>query len=575
MFIRRISEGNSKLCLFKEGNTREETEHNIKNKIIENNMILICGVTGSGKSVFANLIAYLLKKLGYTIVYITEKESFELYNAFGILPITADYHIKNLMRQGLSPIIDDFKIYHAITFNMPFKEKLPPINWFSFSIKDVHSYGFSVMMTGDVDKQTVRVCESTKKQLDKNDNIWTFLEKVYKRIKAQDFDLFSYDPEDMFLPIKTIGTEKTLSDIKDGISDFRHHFFLQPEDSKYNLDMIEVLNDNKHTHLFSTKWIPEKKIKQFCTLEIAIKIDKALGSGKVKHPVCVMIEEAENEFPESKKTNFEEITCKFFINLMRRIRQKGMVVSTSQNYFSTDKDFRKACNQKFLGILSKEDKQTLAKDFYYLWKKDQMDALGRLGKGQFVWWEEVERTEIASIIQAHLPPFANAEEGEDFIEKYREFYPEKCVQNYKIYNEIKELRDSIEKERKLLLKEMEKSERQKAKEREEAKQKKTEELKEEVKKVKEESKYTIVEILGKDSYNKRKVDLKSWGKIGKETGKNIRTSRKYAFAYARIIRDEEFIEKELSMLKEEEKEDIKRFMDKSVQKDEESALGSS
>ena len=83
---------------------------------------------------------------------------------------------------------------------------------------------------------------------------------------------------------------------------------------------------------------------------------------------------------------------------------------------------------------------------------------------------------------------------------------------------------------------------------------------------KKENKEVIIEILGKEAYNKKKTDpTKSWIKIGKETGKNIRTARKYAFAYAQKINDNTFIDTELSSITDEEKQEIMRIINKTMQ----------
>ena len=73
MFFRDVK-GTEKLCIYKEGRNKTESLYNIRNKIVDNQIVAIVSMSGGGKSVFTNVLANELNEdCDYTIVYVTEK----------------------------------------------------------------------------------------------------------------------------------------------------------------------------------------------------------------------------------------------------------------------------------------------------------------------------------------------------------------------------------------------------------------------------------------------------------------------------------------------------------------------
>jgi hypothetical protein len=430
--------GKYKYFIYKDapdGNEAQRNE-NIKNKVIDNQQILFIGGTGSGKTMASESYQNELKNHGYKIIVLTEKPNYEFESAFSMFPIKDDmkhkYHLNILKSMGVEPLSKEecrnlVKLYHPFTHNLGInsmsgtEEKLlPQMELFSFPLKSITENGFSALLVGNADAETVRTCVNIVNDIKDTDSIWDFLLKIHSQIKDKKEGLYNYDPKKM-IPVPTSGTQTTINKISDSFSVFRDHYFIHSKRSSMNLNMVRILNDQKHISVFSTKWIPEKRLKYFTIIMTLEEIFRAIASNKVKYPLCIVLEEIRILLPSTTDISYEKILATILYNMLLTVRRIGTTIATTQFYARTNKDVRNSFSMKFIGKCSEGDTNKFQEDATF--KQAQIDRINSLNVGEFIWWEECLKGE--EIIHAwDLPPFSHAEENENFFDKYKEEYPE-------------------------------------------------------------------------------------------------------------------------------------------------------
>ena len=436
---------------------------------------------------------------------------------------------------------DILKVYHPFTFSIPKTGSMPPINFFTLSLKDLSETGINAILSGSSDRETVRICQSFLNKIDKKATLWDFLWTVGKQI-GMEYRIFSYDPEGMGVPVKTKGDVRGVSAIRDAFLTFRNHYTLQPDKYQNNLNFIDLLNDNEHIHEFTLKWIKEERLRYFYYIEILGRIVQALDSGKIKNPVCLVIEEIKVLLPKQIETSYQKQLSRILVDILSTIRVKGkgcFVISTTQNYFGTNEDFRSSTSERFLFKLSPEDIQKLIK--YHNFKQADIDRINSLETGQFYWWKELV-SDVGRMMYIFPPPHKIAEENSpDFFELWKRYYPDKLIKPYDQYRRMELEMMQVEVDAKIRLKEEEEKIRNKEKDKKEA---------EEKKKAESTSKYQQEnaqrELNKKMRLDRKKICYelkmqgKKWVEIVKEVGINIRTVQSYAEEYARKKGDANF-----------------------------------
>src|SRR3990167_1373992 len=244
MRVERL-EGQSHLSLYK------QEEFSSSKKKIEATMMLIVATTGGGKSVAIQTTAYELMKHGYTVIYLTEKERKELENAMYCFPVKEEYQTRIMQQRGIEPLSpeeqkDIVRVYHPITSNLP-RRQMPPMQLFSFSVKNLSESSINVILGGTQDKETVNIALRALEDLSSSDTLWDFVWLINEKVSGN-ISLFSKDPKGMFLPVKTKGDIRAVQSIRDAVSDFREDFMIHSNKSEYNIDMLKILNDNTHVH---------------------------------------------------------------------------------------------------------------------------------------------------------------------------------------------------------------------------------------------------------------------------------------------------------------------------------------
>lgn len=530
--------GEQKLSLIKKGRSQREQKHYIKRGVVDNQVILFCGSTRSGKSVFANAFANELHELPFhkikkgnkyrTVIYITEKEGQELANAFHIFNPDELYHINLLKEQKQSVKTKPCKIYHPFTFNFPYKKRLPEMKLFGFKLSDTSKSGFSSIIASD-SAITIDACIEIRESLSEEDDIYTFLWHLNESIKESKND-FSLKPEDMFLPPEISGDKRTVKGVKTAFKGFREDYFLHNSKSSHLIDFVDLCNDYKNIHHFTTKFISSKKRKVFAIIEILDKINQAIKSGMVNTNLVLVLEELKILTPSGSLKPEQQEFLNVIYDLLSRIGSQAYVIATAQSFFDINWKARGLFNKIFLGRLSPNDRKILIKDFQFN-RTDQI-KLNTLQVGEFVLWEtqDEESQQLSDKIAVDVPPFCNHEEGENFFNKFSKTFPDKLVTHTDIYKDIKSMRINAENKRKLEMKAFIKQKKIKEQAKKLASSGKVDEAKQKIKKLSDEK---------KDIIQKQVYDMKiehpdwSWRKIARKIKevKSHSTAKKYYSEY--------------------------------------------
>lgn len=526
-----------------EGNSNNEIKYyNRKHKKIDNPQILFSGMSGSGKSVhLERWIANLIKE-GYTVIVITEKENHEFESAFAMFPVKSKYHLDILNAKGIKPMekdkLRDFvRIYHPFTFNIP-DTPLPTMQFYTLPIKGISEQGFSSLLVGSEDSKRVRQCYSASKILSDRENLWDFLERVCTKDEDRKEKKFNYNRREMLIQIPTSKDKADISEAKESFMPFREDFYLHSSHSKYNLKMEKIINDNKRLHIFSKKWITDKRQKFFINITLLEEIERCISAGIAKNPIAVVIEEIMQQLPPkpaSERLSYEKSYITSLVRILLTIRQAGMVMITTQKYSETVRQIRSACNLKMIGKTSMEDKHKFLEDFNF--KTAQIDLISSLNVGEFVIADDILKGDRLRY-KAIPPPFAHCD-NENFIKRYSEEYPD-MLKDYKpLKTEMLDMRNAIEEERikKLMAIEEKENEKSDKKQQELVKEKKKSQLMEDALKQKDK------ESIKKACYDMRKIKnekgeyIHSFRAIGRELNLSGTTARRYAKDYANQIAD--------------------------------------
>lgn len=551
MTLYREVYGESKPCIYKEGKNEMQTKYNIQQKIIDNHMYLIIGTTGSGKSVHTNVLASEFKEHDYTVVYVTEKKGDELANAFHIYNPEKEYHKGMLKEQNQDVKTIPAKIYHPFTINMPYRKKLPPINFFTYSLKDITRNSLNSIISSD-SQVIIEVAVQIINKLEDDSTLYDFLWEIYKKIKGQE-EKETYDA-DSLIPSQMAGDKRTIDNINLAFKPFLEHYMIMPENDplKTNLDFVKMLNDNEHIHHLTLKYINDEKVRVFAIIQFLENIMKTLNSGKVRKQVLLVFEEMKILLPSRNLTNFEEELLELVKKILSTIRTKASVISTSQSLADINSDFQTLFDRIFFGMLNFRDIKSLIKDYQF--RKEDQTKLYELKVGEFVEWGSVEGYDdekTGSKFGVDVPPFANAEQGENFFTKYLEHpeYSKQAKDNYEIWRKIKSHIKDVRKRRTEQIKEWSVLQNKEKEIKKDKKEGKLEEAKVKIKEVQDEKKdilmkgiYDLVDKHSVWNEDKQDVDFErgwSWREIGRRLPVSHVTAQKYYLKYKEQIEREE------------------------------------
>ena len=542
-----------------QGDVDEDKQNaNIKNKRVDEDLTLIIGTTGCGKSVFTDSYVEELYRHKYTIIYLTEKIGDEYAPCYRQHPPETEWHLKMLAEQKVKPNFMKLKTYHPFTFELPYRKKIPKMTFFTFPIKSIDEETFASLLTGDVDAQAIRVLGQIVKKLPDDANIWdlaSFLSELVKDKNRQGAS-FVDDSYSFFIDLNSNESKVTIQKILNALKPFIDVFCLSSSSDPHNLDYSVLINDQEHIHAFTTKFITENRMKYFCIIVFLNSLIKAIESNDdpARFKICLVLEEVKFLLPKGIKSAFEENLNRLLVKTLATVRIKGRgvkVLATTQNLYGTEPKFRSSVSSKILMRMCTEDMAKLKKEFALKDAKSQI--LQSLTRGECIVLEDFlnpDKVECKyySFVPSHCTAEADFGDYVRFCEKRR---PELLMAHTEVYKEMELIKKEAEK--------MARNRQEAIKKEKEAKKdadaktvQKVDDVKVQMKEkaesevakaVKRNTKDLIKESNGKRAYFMKKDDSNlSWRSISEDLGVSSPTAKKIALDYARECGDNEFLE---------------------------------
>lgn len=507
---------------------------------ILNGFTFLYGKSGFGKSLYMESLMEEYYRAGYTVICLSDvKDEFEL--AFAMFEPQKPYHVRRLKFDGKPIKTYPVKLYHPFTFNID-KGFLPEINFYGFSLKELRRSEWSMITENEWESETIRILLNASATINDGDGLYNFLHFIENSVFGKkDQKELKRDPK-LFNLKTTIGTAKSLQDVASYFLPFKKHLFLVSNNSPLKLNWKEILEDNKHYHVFGTRWIEDKKLKEFCILALFNAIIQ--NRRYTNKPVLIVIPEIRFLVPYRAKGYkvFLAQGIKSNLSIMRNIGKYGNSGLFDSQVFSDVEDtVRNSATESFFGELGgAKDIEAITKAMRFkteisqhIKKPDPPRSLIRQQDptDQWIMW---------------LPSHCHKEEEYNFFEMYKEQFRDKMKRyddliefmKKEYQNEENKVKEKIKKE-----KEQQKQlEEQKRKEREEKKnleEKKSEEKEKKSDEKDLKDKNTIMrlcyEMFNDESIEKSK---RTYRKIGQKLQLNHITVKKYIERYGKSLNNQ-------------------------------------
>lgn len=408
--------------------------------------LLIVGAVGSGKTVAEEEYVRYFYEHGYTIISLSDvKDGLEF--GFTAFEPNANYHIRQLNMFGAPKHAQPVKIYHPFTFNIP-TDKLPEINFYGINIKNLTEIDLKFLAESNENKRSIQIIMETIQKLKNDEGIHHLVFKAEEQtesiINANKSGIkYRSDKADDFFTKTKIGTEKTASEMVAYFKPFIKDYSLLPAKNPYSLDIKDIMNDQEHYHIFTTKWITSRREKAFYILHLLQELVN--NEQYAKHPICIVIEEIRFLCPSSSE-GFIPFLSEEIKSTMTRMRNMGKgyaMISTTQVYRDVHPAVVDSFNETVLGKISSfKELEFIAKALKM--SSTDMSTIKNLDVGEFAVYTKESNSEEKTLnkVRYFMPPHAHKEQSYSFFEVWEKTYPERM----KSYSDlIEEMR--LEKER--------------------------------------------------------------------------------------------------------------------------------
>jgi len=277
---------------------------------------------------------------------------------------------------------------------------------------------------------SLRLLLDTLNTLKEDEGLYSLMKKIQKKVSKGDTgsDSFGVDSK--------LGTMAQLNIITQAFERFRYNPLIFPHNCPYNLDIENILNDNEHEHIFTSKYTTDIKTRDLINIYILLEIIRLKQSGKVENQVCIVIEELKSFCPAFPVYDFKTTLNKIVSELLSICRGLGInVISSTQIYHEVAREVRGAFNNLVLGKMSD------LKDLYEIGSVIKIDKYSRqdilsLGYNEFYFLnvgDGVDEGVYVTFLSKHM----HCERGYLFDRIYAKHFPKKIKNHIKELDEIK------------------------------------------------------------------------------------------------------------------------------------------
>lgn len=525
---------------------------------VDNEMQFIYSEPGHGKTLSMENMIEEYHRAGFVVLILSDvKDEFEF--GFAMFEPEKRYHLEFLRKIGKPIERKNVKLYHPFTFDIPTDTGLPEINFYGFSLKELKRSEWSLISETAFESDTIRLLLNTSNSINRNEGLYAFIHSMREKTRVtKEKGIARIDPHNFFLDVP-LATAKSSTDITSYLLPFKKDYFLVPDNSPIKLNWKDILTDNKNYHFFTSYWIDDEKIKEFCILAL---FNSILRNKKYcKYPLLIVIPEIRRLVP-FKPEGYKKYLAygiKSNLSIMRNMGRGMSGLFDAQVWGDVDENVRNTSSFNLYGQISgASDLDKLSKALTF--GKDMRNTLKNMpmrntyvvqmykGDDPFILW---------------MPGHMHKEEGYNFFETYRKHVLKcECPERHKLvtYKALHDMMmEQFKKEEELYkekvkkkIKEMEEEREAKKKSREESKDKSNTENKDKIIEVKNEALMTKMKSVYLMKLDNPNI---SWRKLGEKMELDYKTAKKYFERYEKIISgDQDKSNAEVQTIQEENKQ---------------------
>lgn len=410
--------------------------------------LLIVGSVGSGKTLAEEEYVRYFQEHDYTIISLSDvKDSIE--QGFAGFEPTANYHLRQLNMFNCPKYAKPIKVYHPLTFNIP-TDELPEINFYGINIKNLMRTDLQFLAESNENKRSIQIILETADKLKNDEGVHHLVFRAEEQTESlmnlnKGGMKYRSDKADDFFTKTKIGTEKTASEIVAYFKPFLKDYSLLPANNPHNLNIKELINDQEHYHIFTTKWIKDKRLKAFYILHLLQEIIN--NEHLAKHPICIVIEEIRFLTPNTSE-GYIPFLAEELKDTMTRMRNMGKgfsIIATTQVYRDVHTAVIDSFNEVVLGrIASFKELEFIAKSQKL--SSTDMNTIKNLDVGEFALFTKEEGVDERSLnkVRLFMPPHQHKEQGLDYFSRFKEVYPERMKIYTELIEEIRQEKERIE-----------------------------------------------------------------------------------------------------------------------------------
>lgn len=409
---------------------------------------LVYATVGGGKSLAAEQIVNYYHRHGYTVISLSDvKDTVEL--GFAMFSPTADYQRAGLRKWGCPSHPVGIKLYHPFSAELKPNQKYPDINFYTINIKALTRTDLNYLSESNENKRSIQIILEEIQRLSRDDGLHhlvfradTQTESIANLTKSS--VRFRSDDPNTFFTRSKMGTEKTSSEMNAYFQPFIQNYAITPASFPSNLDIKAVMNDQKNYHLFTTKWVKDYRLKRFYILHLLHEI--IANADAAQHPILIYLEEIRYLAP-AKEAGADRFLAEEIKREMTRFRNMGRgfgIIGTTQTYWDVHPEVISSFNEIVLGrIPDPREQEKLGKALRLSLQDTKL--LQSLEVGQFLIRCKDEFSDEPSLQKVlwFMPPHAHAEGGEQFIDWYAHYFPDRMQPINPLIESIKETKQRV------------------------------------------------------------------------------------------------------------------------------------
>ena len=407
---------------------------------IKNMHIIVVSMIGQGKTIETERILEDYYNTNAVIIVLIDPKN-NLESAYSMFEPKEKYHLARLKKQKNSPRSYPVKIYHPFSFDIPIKEKIPETKFYTISLKSLIDRDLKFLLESEEEDTTYEILRNSLLNLNDNEGIYEWMHSIQKSLhrktKRIGHEIIrSADPDSFFLEGVSSGNITSMDEIQNLFKIFDHHFMLMPENFSMNLNIEEILNDNKTIHVFTCRHIKEsEKIRDFNAHWLLNQIEMYVEFSK--YQIALDIPELAKFIPR-KPQGYKRILSHTFKNFLSIVRSKDIsTISNTQAWSEIDDSTAKFFSDPEIGSNLTGELLFYSQDLKI--KKAIIDQIKELDRGWFIHLKH----QYYGKHEVFMPRHMHQEEGYRFDKIFAQHFPDRMINYGSLVKEVRDYRNEI------------------------------------------------------------------------------------------------------------------------------------